>query len=202
MRTFIAEIIPKIQKFSKMLDDLSTLTGQHWVSLGEIEHRKTVYIFRPNNQLLISENGIVKKGTWEYLGNQSLLLETENNSFLLKHGFVDENILALKLDSEDRYVMFINESKYGKDLNNIHDIQYFLETRYKNQNFIPNNSSYKELQENEGNYFVLSEMNEFGPYTKQELKNLIENQQLTRMNFIKTTEEKDYSKRLRIKDIL
>ena len=130
MRTFIADIIPKIQKFSKRLDDLTKLTNQHWVSLGEINQAKRVYIFRANNQLLISDNGIVEKGSWEYLGNNSLLLDTKNESYLLKHGFFDENIIALKLDSTNSYAFFVNESKYNGELNDITDVLEFLEDKY------------------------------------------------------------------------
>ena len=130
MRTFIADIIPKIQKFSQRLDDLTKLTNQHWVSLGDINQTKRVFIFRGNNQLLISDNGIVEKGSWEYLGNQSLLLDTKTESYLLKHGFFDENVIALKLDSTDSYAFFVNETKYHGELNNIGDVLKFLENKY------------------------------------------------------------------------
>lgn len=103
MKTYIADIIPKIQRFSQKLDDLTKLTNQHWVSLGDINQSKRVYIFRTNNQLIISDNGIVEKGSWEYLGNQSILLETKEESYLLKHGFFDQNVIALKLDSTNNY---------------------------------------------------------------------------------------------------
>jgi hypothetical protein len=86
------------------------------VSIGQIEHTKRVYIFRPNNQLLICDNGVVEKGTWEYVGNQSLLLDTKHESYLLKHGFLDENTIALKLNSTDTYAFFVNESKYFNEL--------------------------------------------------------------------------------------
>lgn len=130
MRTFIADIIPKIQRFSQRLDDLTKLTNQHWVSLGDIDQTKRVFIFRANNQLLISDNGIVEKGSWEYLGNQSLLLDTKSESYLLKHGFFDENVIALKLDSTDSYAFFVNETKYHGELNNIGDVLKFLENKY------------------------------------------------------------------------
>jgi hypothetical protein len=45
MKTYIADIIPNIQRYSKRLDDLPSL--------------KTTYIFRSNGELLISENGTV-----------------------------------------------------------------------------------------------------------------------------------------------
>lgn len=134
MRTFIADIIPKIQRFSQRLDDLTKLTNQHWVSLGDITQSKRVFIFRANNQLLISDNGIVEKGSWEYLGNQSLLLDTKTESYLLKHGFFDENVIALKLDSTDSYAFFVNETKYHSELNNIGDVLKFLENKYLKSN--------------------------------------------------------------------
>ncbi|HRO46700.1 hypothetical protein [Agriterribacter sp.] len=134
MRTFIVDIIPKIQRFSKKLDDLTKLTNQHWVSLGDINQTKKVFIFRQNNQLLISENGIVEKGSWEYLGNQSLLIDTKQESYLLKHGFFDENVIALKLDSTDSYAFFVNESKYDNELNNINDVIRFLNDKYLKEN--------------------------------------------------------------------
>jgi hypothetical protein len=134
MRTYIADIIPKLQKFSQRLDDLTRLKNQHWVSLGDIDQTKRVFIFRPNNQLLISDNGIVEKGSWEYLGNQTLLMDTKQESYLLKHGFFDENVIALKLDSTDNYAFFVNETKYHKELNNISDILKFLENKYLKTN--------------------------------------------------------------------
>ena len=120
--------------FSKRLDDLTKLTNQHWVSLDDINQTKRVFIFRPKNQLLISDNGIVERGSWEYLGNQSLLLETKEKSYLLKHGFFDENVIALKLDSTDSYAFFVNETKYDGELNNLVDVLKFLENKYLKNN--------------------------------------------------------------------
>lgn len=134
MKTFIADIIPKIQRYSQRLDDLTKLTNQHWVSLDDLTQTKRVFIFRTNNQLLISDDGIVEKGHWEYLGNQSLLLDTKAESYLLKHGFFDENIIALKLDSTNRYAFFVNETKYHGELNNIEDVLNFLENKYLKYN--------------------------------------------------------------------
>lgn len=130
MKTFLADIIPRIQRYSQKLDDLTKLTNQHWVSLGDISEEKRVFIFRNNNQLLISVNGIVEKGRWEYIGNQSLLLETKKENYLMKHGFLDEDIFALKIDGSDTYAFFVNETSYKKELNNIQDIIEYLEHKY------------------------------------------------------------------------
>lgn len=144
MKTYIADIIPKIQKFSQKLDDLTKLTNQHWVSLSEIKETKSVYIFRNNNQLLISNNGIIEKGQWDYLGNQSLLIETSHGSFLFKQGFFDQNVMALRLDSTNNYAFFVNESKYENELNNIEDILSFLSKEYLKDNKSPIKKKNKE----------------------------------------------------------
>jgi hypothetical protein len=130
MKTYIADIIPKIQRFSQRLDDLTNLTNQHWVVVDEISTSKNVYIFRTNNELLISQNGRVEKAKWEYLGNNSLLIDKSEESYLFKHGFLDENVLALKIDSKDEYAFLINENKYDGELNSIDRIADFLTKKY------------------------------------------------------------------------
>lgn len=131
MKYFILDIIPKIQSFSKKLDDVALLTNQNWVSVNEIKSSKTVYIFRTNKQLLISENGKIEKGaTWEYIGNNTLVIDRQNESCLFKHGFLDESILAIKVDGLNEYAVFVNETKYGNEVNNINDLIKFLETKY------------------------------------------------------------------------
>lgn len=130
MRTYLADIIPKLKRFSEKLDNLTLLTNQHWVVIDELKNSKVVYIFRSNNQLLISQNGIVDKGTWEYLGNNSLLIERNGESFLFRHGFFDSNILALKVDGKEEFAFLVNENNHGGDLNTIDKVLSFLENKY------------------------------------------------------------------------
>ena len=130
MKTFISDLIPKLQRFSQKLDNLTLLTNQHWVVIDEINNNKNVYIFRTNNDLLISQNGKVEKAKWEYLGYNTQLIDKKEESFLFKHGFFDENILALKVDSKNEYAFLINENKYDGELNSIERIIDFLTKKY------------------------------------------------------------------------
>jgi hypothetical protein len=132
MQTFIADIIPQLQRFSKKLDDLTLLTNQHWVVLDELENAKNVYIFRSNNELLISSNGKVEKGKWEYLGNNSLLIDRKDDSYLFKHGFFDENVMALKIDGKEEYAFLVNENRFDGELNSKEKVLQFLSNRYLN----------------------------------------------------------------------
>lgn len=130
MKTYISDIIPRIQKFSQKLDNLTLLTNQHWVVIDDIDNEKNVYIFRQNNELLISQNGKVEKAKWEYLGHNSLLIDRNEESYLFKHGFFDENILALKIDSKNEYALLVNETRFDQELNSLESIIDFLNRLY------------------------------------------------------------------------
>jgi len=130
MKTYLADIIPKIQRFSKQLDNLTLLTNQHWVVIDGILEGKSVYIFRPNGELLISTNGEVEKARWELLGQNSILVDMKHKSYLFKHGFFDENVLALKIDGRDEYAFLLNENRYSGELNSVEQVVDFLASLY------------------------------------------------------------------------
>lgn len=130
MRTYFSDIFPSIQKFSQKLDDLNLLINQHWVVIDDIDKTKNVFFFRKNNELLISQNGKVEKAKWEYLGHNSLLIDRKDEIFLFRHGFFDENVLALKIDSKEEYVFLVNETKFDKELNSSLCVIDFLNKKY------------------------------------------------------------------------
>lgn len=130
MKTFVSDIVPKLTNFGKKLDNLTLLTDHHWVVINEIQSSKCVYIFRSKGELLVSINGKVEKGKWEYLGNNSLLIERTNETYLFRHGFYDENILALKVDGKDEYAFLVNETKYDSTIDSIDKVLDFLRKRY------------------------------------------------------------------------
>lgn len=130
MKNFLLDILPKIQLYSQKLDDLTLLTSQHWVFIDDDSDSKVVYLFRKNNELLISTNGAVEKAKWEYLGNQSILVDSGDKSYLYKHGFFDENLLALKVDSSAKFVIFVNENKFDGEVNSIKAIEQFINEKY------------------------------------------------------------------------
>lgn len=132
MKTFLLEIIPKIKRFSKKLDDLTVITNKHWLLIDEDNTEKTVFIFREqNNQLLISKNGKIEKGTWEYLGNDTLIIDRTDGSYLFKQGFIDDSVLALKIDGTQEYALLVNERKIEEFyLNSIDNILSFLRKEY------------------------------------------------------------------------
>ena len=144
MKIYITELFQSLKQFSRKLDDIALLTNQHWVVLSELENSKIVYIFLANSDLLISCDGNVEKAKWQYLGNNTLLIDRRNESLLFKHGFFDENILALKIDGKTEYTFLINESKYDDELNSLEKIKDFLVKKYLKKNII-----YKHQESNQ-----------------------------------------------------
>ncbi len=142
MKFYVLDIINKINGFSQKIDNMTLIKNNHWISIDDIEFEKKVFIFRSSNQLLISTNGIVKKSTWEYLGNNSILIETMEGSFLFKTGFFDETLLALKVDSSEKFALFINETKYGSEINNLEDVKNYIESKYLKVTKIENDYEY------------------------------------------------------------
>ena len=98
--------------------------------LDEISGFKTTYFFKTNGDLIISLNGKVEKAAWEFLDQTSILIEIRKQYYLLRHGFCDENILALKIDGTEEYAIFINENKYDSELNNLNAVINFLDENF------------------------------------------------------------------------
>lgn len=182
MKTYFSDIIPRIQKFSQKLDNLTLLTNQHWVVIDDIDKSKNVYIFRQNNELLISKNGKVEKVKWEYLGHNSLLIDRKDESYLFKHGFFDENILALKIDSKDEYAFLVNETKFDKELNSSQSVIEFLNKKYIELSIknriqsqtglrIENNSEFNKIENYQAPNYNIKKITEnnplFGASTEQ-----------------------------------
>lgn len=152
MKTYLLDIIPKIKNYSKKLDDTTLLMDKHWVVIDEITDSKDLYIFRSNHELLVSKNGEVKKAKWEYVGNDALLIDIEKKSYLFKHGFIDSDLLALKLDGKNEYAILINEPMYEDILKTLEDIEGYLTRKYltnQDEKIIDNSINQKKEEANE-----------------------------------------------------
>jgi len=133
--TYLSDFLPKTFQFSHKLDDLALLKNQQWVLIEQVSNSKCVYIFRDNNELISSQNGRVTKGSWEYINNSTILIEINNDSYLMKHRFLDEDVFVLKIDVETNFTVFINETKYGSEINNFSDVVSFLKNKYFNKQY-------------------------------------------------------------------
>jgi len=111
MKAYINSLLPSLRRFSDSLDKKSILVGQPWVLIDE-EGNFEKLIFKKNQELIISQNGVVTVGRWEYLSSaKSLLIDRNKNKILLNQEFVEKGILVLKYDGfSDKYFFLVNEN--------------------------------------------------------------------------------------------
>lgn len=129
MKTYALDIIPRVKRFSEMLDSKSVLMNQRWVLIGNGQE-KSVYIFRSKNELLVSVQGVLTKGSWELIDPMTVSITIEGKSFLMNHGFLDDKVLALKLDGRKEFAVFLNEEKFNHSANSLDDFLNYLNRKY------------------------------------------------------------------------
>jgi len=116
MIDYIATLLPRIQQFSKGLNDTAIFADVPWAFIDE-DGDKVTYIFRRNNELLVSKKGDVTTGHWEYLPvMQSLLIEHAGRKRMYNQGFVDNVVMALRKDGTEELFLLANQQVLG-DLN-------------------------------------------------------------------------------------
>jgi len=132
METNLSVLIPRVNKLSQKFDNILLIQSHHWVLINEVENKKNLYIFRDNNELLISDEGHVDISKWRYLGKNTLLIESKNGKCLFKHGFFDDNLIAIKVHDKENYSFFVNEAKFDLGLNSENKIARYLNQKYLN----------------------------------------------------------------------
>ena len=61
MKTYINSLLPRLQRYSKKLNDTAIFAEIPWSYLDE-DGDRVVYIFRENQELLVSKRGEVTTG--------------------------------------------------------------------------------------------------------------------------------------------
>lgn len=130
MEISFSELIPRVSTLSQKFDNTSLLFNNHWVLVNETNSKNKLYIFRDNNELIISEDGKVDVALWRYLGKNTLLIENEKEKNLYKHEFFDQNLIAIKIRDDQNYSFFVNEEKFDQGLNSENEILKYLHNKY------------------------------------------------------------------------
>lgn len=153
MRVFLKNISGQLKQFSKSLDKKSILIDQPWALIDD-EFEMQKLIFKKNGELIMSKNGNVTTGSWEYLAAaNSLLIDLVEDKILCKEEYIDDTVMILKLDGTDnRFFALANENELP-DLNVFDYLQ--------NLRKITLRLSYKELNSGQ----VLEITNCFSAYT-------------------------------------
>jgi hypothetical protein len=98
MQLYLNNLLTRLRQFSATLDRKEIFIESPWVIIDENQNQKK-YIFKRNGDLIISINGEVIDGKWEYLSAaKSLCINTGNKKLLLNQDFIDPTVMVLKKD--------------------------------------------------------------------------------------------------------
>lgn len=111
MKTFLLDIPDRFRRFDEQLDVKALLCNKSWQVFND-SGVKEIYIFQEDGSLIISLNGKVSRATWQYIpANRSLIINSDNESYMLRPFFQDENLFTLQLDGTQEYSFLINEAQ-------------------------------------------------------------------------------------------
>jgi hypothetical protein len=111
MKVYLKSIVNQLQNYSTTLDKTSILIDKPWALIDE-EFEMQKLIFKKDKQLILSKNGQVQIGKWDYFPEaKSLLIDRNTDKILCNEAFIDNGVLILKLDgTENRFFMLANEN--------------------------------------------------------------------------------------------
>jgi hypothetical protein len=145
MKIELKHYVEKLSRFSNKLDNLNILTEQPWITKLNDDNDRCVYIFRKENkELLISLNGAVEKGKWDYIPSMnSLIIERKTGTTLYKKGFFDDSVMILQIDGTDDFQLFANENRIESTLDKLlekTEFKYLNNSKPIKENLIKRNT--------------------------------------------------------------
>ncbi|EDP69809.1 hypothetical protein FBALC1_09767 [Flavobacteriales bacterium ALC-1] len=185
--------IPNLKPFDYSVHHNSNFIDQKWVLVNGIAEKKSTYIFKKGNVLEIYGKDNVIETSWNIHFQNIFTIETEDGRATVKAYLKDEDILVLNDQTKDEFALFINTSNYADELNSMDDVQDYLKFKYKQK---ASNLIYDHQ------FYYISESEEFGPFTVEELTEKVKREEISAFCFVRDINEDDYSKRLRINDLI
>ena len=132
MKTYLFDTFNRYKRFSDKLDAKTILCNRSWWVFND-NGDKEVYIFQKDGTLIISIRGRVSYSTWKYItANQSIIITSGEQSYMVIPAFVDSNILALQVDGTDEYAFLIDEDSLKRLVfKTYNDVLDYFEQREK-----------------------------------------------------------------------
>lgn len=111
MKLFLQNIVKSLNYYSKSLSKKSIFVDKPWALVdSDLEIQKL--IFKRNKELVMSKDGQVIMGKWDYFPEaKSLLIDRGQDKILCNEGFIDEGVMVLKKDgTKNDFFVFANEN--------------------------------------------------------------------------------------------
>lgn len=193
MKEYLHNAIPNLKPFDYERHHNALFINQPWVLVNGIEEKKSIYVFKSDNILEITRKKSVIETSWTLSINNVFTIETEDGLISVKAYFKDDDILVLNHQDKKEFALFINTTNYDEDLNSVEDVQLFLKEKYKQK---VSNLIYDH------EFYYIEKSEEFGPFTVEELSDKVKREEISMYCFVRDINEDDYSKRLRIYDLI
>jgi len=193
MKEYLHNTIPNLKPFNFERHYDSHFIDQQWVLVNGISEKKSIYTFKDDNILEIHRKEAVIETSWNLSISNIFSIETEDGLIIVKAYFKDDDVLVLSHENKKEFALFINSSNYTENLDSIEDVQAFLREKYKQK-------VTSLIYDHE--FYYIEKSKEFGPFTVEELSEKVKREKISAYCFVRDINEYDYSKRLRISDLI
>ena len=193
MNDYLHNTIPNLKPFNFEHHHDSLFINQQWVLVNGISNKKSIYTFKADNVLEISTKDNEIKTSWNINIQNTFTIETEDGSITVEAYFKDDDILVLNNQEKEEFALYINTTKYEDELNSIEDINTFLREKYKKK-------VSTIIYDHE--FYYIEQSKQFGPFKVEELAEKVKSGEISAYCFVKDVNEHDYSKRMRIEDLI
>ncbi len=138
MKEYLKSISNELKNYSKSLDKTSILINKPWAVIDE-ELQLQKLIFKKDKALIMSMNGQVSEGRWDYFPEaKSLLIDRGSDKILCNEVFINEGIIILKLDGTQKEVFALANENLIPDLNILNYIENWKKVNLINDNLSNN----------------------------------------------------------------
>lgn len=111
MTDYLKSILPRLQRYSKQLNEEANFVDVPW-AFRDTDGVMVTYLFRSSNELLVTKQGEVVTGRREYISSlRSLLIEYDGRKRLYNQGYLDPEkaVLILRKDSTEELFVLGNK---------------------------------------------------------------------------------------------
>lgn len=111
LKSLLESYTKDIIRYSLSLSKTNILIEKPWTLIDE-DNEIQKLIFKKNNELILSKNGQVIIGKWDYFPDaKSLLIDRGSDKILCNETYIDDAVMILKLDgTNNKYFSLANEN--------------------------------------------------------------------------------------------
>ena len=119
------KIVRQLRNHSASLKMENIFVDKLWTIIDDDQEIQRL-LFKQDRSLIMTKNGQVKHGTWDYLPEaRSIVINRKSDSILCNEAYIDEGVMILRLDGTDNQFFTLANANVIPDL----DITKYLKTK-------------------------------------------------------------------------